>query len=619
MDPLAAGPGGFLHTQLAAHPLIWGTDACAGGLSPHKVLEILRPVSESWREPFGIAAVGANTAIVEAARPRGTPPNYKAPGFSAAQLRLAMEDEVARGWSIPVPPKWPKASLRRSAPCKLVPKSGCNPDGSPRSRLVQDNTAASSPPSLRGINGTVDTSLLEFPAVPSPADICKLICDAAARSKQALWLSPMDIRAAYKQLSTNAGANPLLTIAAEGSTFMNVALGMGARFSAPALCAVTASLADALRTVTSDVTVYADDILLVSSGSSQDAALDRERAVRTCNSVGLPIATEKTPDPSRTADFVGLRFCTYPGGATVSVKPSTLDKLMSALASVRAGTPISKRVHEPMLGRAYWLSVLCIPLRAWIRRLAQELIPAMARAPRRARWSGSAEAAARSLVTVLRQAPAFEVADVAARAEGPDRSPRFMLATDASGSAGGAVLIDLRSDSAPWQAVRFEWPGHIDSSTRSELLTAVRALQHFAPQVAGHSVRLLSDNMATVAAAARFKASLAAVHANDLAEELALFLLRQRVRLDADHLPGVDNVCADRLSRLPLQVATGGPLWTQGMSLLSTAASSFFATPRSAWRHPGVRRALVQTNAAPGSSPVGTAQGISTSSPPCSR
>lgn len=612
-DPLSAGAGGSLHNQLATHPLIWGTDAGAGTLDPCGILERLRPVSRRWREPFGSAVIGACTAIVEERRPRGTPPNYASPGFSPAQLRAAMEDEVQRGWSIPVPDSWPATWLRRSAPCKLVPKSGRNADGSPRSRLIQDYTAAASRPGLQGLNRAVDTTQLEFPYVPSAADICRRVLSATDRSSEAVFFSPADIVAAYKAVSSNAGANPLLTIAAGGKRFMNCALAMGAVFSASALVGATASLSDALRTQQTEVAVYSDDLLMISSGSEADALRDRERAFSTCEAVGLPVAPEKSPLPSRQADFVGLRFQAYPGGATVSVKPATLEKLLSALASVRPGAPVVRHVHEPMLGRAYWLSNLCLPLRAWIRRLAQELVPAVARLPRPSRWSRGASAAASSLASILRLNPSVEVADVVARADGDDPRPRWLLATDASGNAGGAVLVDLHDLDAPCHAARFEWRGHIDSSTRSELLTAVRALQHFAPLVAGCSVRLLTDNMATEAAAARFRASLASVHANDLSEELAVLLLRDRVRLDAAHWPGLSNVCADRLSRLPLQVATTGRLWTEGMSLLLTAARPFCATPTKLLLPRGLRRISISLPGVQGCCPVGTGRATCTS------
>ena len=583
LDPGAAASDGFLHTALAAHPILWGTDGAAGGINPVSVLELLRPVSRRWREPFATALIGADTAVVEPVRPRGRPPNYRSPGFTEAQLESALADEVARGWSLPVPSDWPKQLLRRTAPCKLVPKSGLGADGRPRARMVQDNSASAAPAALRGVNSRVDTSFLEFPKVPSAAELCQLIADMEDKHNGPLFLAPMDIQAAYRQLSAGAGATPLLTIASGKVTLMNVALPMGARFSASALCAATAALGDALRTDHTGVAVYADDILLVSACDEAGARADRDRAAELCGQLGLPVAVEKCPPPAHVADYVGLRFSSRSDLTLVSVKPSTLQKLLGALDSVRAGGRISVSVHEPMLGRAYWLSCLCLPIKAWIRRLAQEIVPA-ARAPRRRfRWTSRAESAAKALSRLLHRSPSVRVRDVADRARGPDPRPKYLLATDACGQAGGAVLIDLHDPGSPWQVARFEWPEHIGSSTRSELLTATRALQHFRHQVAGTSVHLLTDNVATQAVSSRFRASLSAGHADDLAEELAEFLLHNRVRLDASHIAGVDNICADRLSRLSPQVAIEGPLWKLGTRCLSTAASSFCATAPPAW------------------------------------
>ncbi|KAA0149788.1 hypothetical protein FNF31_07165 [Cafeteria roenbergensis] len=240
--------------------------------------------------------------------------------------------------------------------------------------MVQDNSASAAPAALRGVNSRVDTSFLEFPKVPSAAELCQLIADMEDKHSGPLFLAPMDIQAAYRQLSAGAGATPLLTIASGKVTLMNVALPMGARFSASALCAATAALGDALRTDHTGVAVYADDILLVSACDEAGARADRDRAAELCGQLGLPVAVEKCPPPAHVADYVGLRFSSRSDLTLVSVKPSTLQKLLGALDSVRAGGRISVSVHEPMLGRAYWLSCLCLPIKAWIRRLAQEIV-----------------------------------------------------------------------------------------------------------------------------------------------------------------------------------------------------------------------------------------------------
>ncbi|KAA0145791.1 hypothetical protein FNF29_08390 [Cafeteria roenbergensis] len=93
--------------------------------------------------------------------------------------------------------------------------------------MVQDNSASAAPAALRGVNSRVDTSFLEFPKVPSAAELCQLVADMADKHGGPFFLAPMDIQAAYRQLSAGAGATPLLTIASGKVTLMNVALPMG--------------------------------------------------------------------------------------------------------------------------------------------------------------------------------------------------------------------------------------------------------------------------------------------------------------------------------------------------------------------------------------------------------
>lgn len=369
-------------------------------------------------------------------------------------------------------------------------------------------------------------------------------------------------------------------MAAHGQRYFNVALGMGSRCSASSLCVTSAAVAEAQSADGGEVIPYADDFLGVHQGARGSAAGALRRLEGLLSAVGLPAAPGKSVGPARSVEFVGLQFRAEARGTLVDVKPDTKGKIVNRLLSVTTGQLVDREADGKLVGRIYWAAQQCPPTRAWARLVARDVLPVSTGTRRGGRWSRQAVEAARALARFLGAERGFPVEDVAATAEGPSARPRFLLATDACGYGGGAVLVDLHDSTIPVRLAQFRWDGHILSSTRSELRTVLAAVRHFAPSLSGASVRLLSDNVAAVSTAGGFRSSVQARYADGLAEDLALVLHRLRVRLHAQHLRGVANICADRLSRCPSQVATAAPSWREGIHYLSGAARPFSRTRR---------------------------------------
>ena len=120
--------------------------------------------------------------------------------------------------------------------------------------------------------------------------------------------------------------------------------------------------------------------------------------------------------------------------------------------------------------------------------------------------------------------------------------PSLVLTTDASRSGWGAVLPPLRV-SGRWS--REDSRLHINSL---ELLAVFRALQSFEDLVKGHSVLVRSDNM-TVVAYINHQGGTHSPSLCRLALNLWNWCLSHRIHLSATHIPGVDNLLADFLSR----------------------------------------------------------------------
>ena len=120
-------------------------------------------------------------------------------------------------------------------------------------------------------------------------------------------------------------------------------------------------------------------------------------------------------------------------------------------------------------------------------------------------------------------------------------APEVIITSDASGSGWGATLAAHKACGF-WTRQQGFW--HIN---RQELMAVLLALKAFRPMVTGKYVLIRTDSM--VALAYVNKMAGRKTQLRELAKTLWEWTQEAGVRLVAEHIPGVDNVEADRLSR----------------------------------------------------------------------
>lgn len=127
----------------------------------------------------------------------------------------------------------------------------------------------------------------------------------------------------------------------------------------------------------------------------------------------------------------------------------------------------------------------------------------------------------------------------------------LQLFTDAAGAYGYGAVFGSAWSVAPWPE-HWHSLGFIKNLTLLELFPIVVALELWAPCMKDRRICFWSDNESVVMAVNRLSSSSLLVLA--LLRRLVLLYLKFNIFFRARHIPGVDNIIADALSRLQWQV-----------------------------------------------------------------
>ena len=122
--------------------------------------------------------------------------------------------------------------------------------------------------------------------------------------------------------------------------------------------------------------------------------------------------------------------------------------------------------------------------------------------------------------------------------------PTVVLYSDASSTGWGCSLNNTRT-SGCWTAE--EAKNHINYL---ELLAISLALKAFSSLINGQHVKVMVDNM-TAQSDLNHMGTSSSEKRNGLAKEICLWCAQRNIWLTAAHIPGVENVEADKQSKLP--------------------------------------------------------------------
>jgi len=353
-------------------------------------------------------------------------------------------------------------------------------------------------------------------------------------------LAKLDIKHAYRNIPVHPHDRWLLGMSWGGNVFIDATLPFGLR-SAPI---IFSAVADALLWIMQQkgtllVFHYLDDFITVGAPKSEQCGDNLSCMLETCLEMGMPVEADKSEGPASCITFLGIELDTLT--MELRLPGDKLNNLQRLLKEWRGRTAGRKREFLSLIGV---LSHACKVVRAgrsFLRRLIDrstvvERLDHYVRLNLPARsdiewwyqfsskWNGS------SMLTNINK-----------------RCPSAVVTSDASGTWGCGAWSEMEWFQLKWNSVVQGY--HI---TVKEMLPIVIAAAIWGKKWKGGTVQVRCDNSAVVSIINQGTShDHQAMH---LARCLAFIMAEHQFYMFATHLPGVENIAADALSRNKLHL-----------------------------------------------------------------
>ena len=374
-------------------------------------------------------------------------------------------------------------------------------------------------------------------------DICSL-CYASVdqavslilRLGQGTTLVKLDLKDAYRIVPVHPDDHPLLGISWEGLTYVDRSLPFGLRSAPKIFTAVADMLAWAIHCEgVRYVLHYLDDFLLLGSPGSSEAEQALSSALRTFNTLGVPVASHKTEGPSTHLSFLGILVDT--DRFQLRLPADKLARLRLLVATWRSKRSCTRNELESLVGHLSHAAIVVQHGRIFLRPLFALL---------------SSTARPHFLIRLNRSVRAdFQWWDCCLQGWNgsfffPPSNPSDHVYSDASGLFGcGAFDTRIGWFQFQW---RNEWTDR--SIATKELIPVVVAAALWGRSWEGRHVCFHSDNMTVVSIIT--KRSARDLHLLALLRCLFFLASFYKFHYSARYIPGVINTAADALSRMPI-------------------------------------------------------------------
>ena len=449
------------------------------------------------------------------------------------------------------------------SPLGVVPKKGLN-----RWRLILDLSS----PEGHSVNDGIPSHLCSLSYI-SVDDAAR----AVVRAGRGALLAKVDIKSAYRIVEVHPEDRPLLGMQFDGLTFVDSVLPFGLR-SAPK---IFTALADALEWVVRRAGVetllhYLDDFLIVAHPASEQCSEDLRKLRHVFARLRIPVAMEKLEGPTTQLTFLGIELDTH--RMVLRLPQEKLRELRTLLAQWCTWRYCRTRDLQSLVGKLQHACKVVRPGRTFLRRMFELL-----KGTRRHQPFIRLNAAFRSDLTwwysFLEHWNGISMLDGSL-----NKPPDHHLFTDASGGLGCGAWAGRH-----W--FQYFWPEEIAdrSIAVKELLPIVLACIVWGDTWSHQSVLAHCDNQSVVAVVnAGYSRD---THLMQLLRSLFFITAHHDITLRAVHIPGVDNVAADAISRDNLilfhsQVPAARPSPTR----LPPAALSLLVLQQPDWTSPAWTR-----------------------------
>lgn len=351
------------------------------------------------------------------------------------------------------------------------------------------------------------------------------------------FMVKVDIQDAYLNVPMHRKSMKYLGLQIGKSTYQFTSLCFGLNIAPQVFTRIMKAALKPLRRKGLRIVAYLDDLLIL--GDTAEQAKDSgEMVVKHLETLGFLINSKKTDlEPKQTREFLGMIVCTK------TMQILTPDEKLKRIA--REAKVRQSQDHWTM---RKWSSTIGLILsvsrgmqigQLMCRAMLRDLRLAMAR---NRGWKLDA------LVEVSgdsRQELQWWNKE-AWRYNGKplhQPTPKLTLTTDASSIGWGAVLGD-RTFQGKWEGPEMEL-----TSNQIEALAILKALQTLKHELSGNTIRILSDNTATVANIAKQGGTHSLAFQNIITQIWKL-LVDSKIGIQVQHIAGKSNSKADRASRV---------------------------------------------------------------------
>ena len=376
-----------------------------------------------------------------------------------------------------------------------------------------------------------------------PPDLCSLSYASVDHAVQRIvshdrgaLLAKLDIESAYRIIPVHPDDRSLLGMVWKGKLYVDTCLPFGLR-SAPKLFN---ALADGLSWImssngTRDQLHYLDDFLFIGAPDTGECKQALERALTTCDTLGIPVAKHKVEGPSTCLSFLGIELDTQ--ALQLRLPPEKLSRLQSLIKTWQGKKACLKRDLLSLIGQLQHACRVVKPGRTFLRRMIF-LSTTVKELHHHIRLNKSFQSDLEWWAIFLPRWNGVGMMSSICR-----RPHSVLITSDASGGWGCGAY----SSANLW--FQAQWPECWSSVhiTAKELVPIVVACALWGDQWRGATVLCRCDNAAVVSI----------VNSGSSKDALVMHLMRSLffiaavngISLYAQHIPGKHNNAADALSR----------------------------------------------------------------------
>lgn len=366
---------------------------------------------------------------------------------------------------------------------------------------------------------------------------------------QGALMAKVDIQEAFRIVPIHPSDRHLLGFKFDGCVYVDKCLPMGCRSS----CQIFETLSTALQSAAiihfdcSGITHILDDFIFVGPKQSSQVLRHLNSFLYMCFDCGIPIKESKTVLPTTVIQAHGIEV-----DSVAMELRLPQDKLVNAvhlLSQFSTRRKATLRELQSLIGVLNFACKAVRPGRPFLRRLI-DLTTGVPNPNHHISITREARADMAAWLLFLRS---FNGVSLIHDLQWRDNDA-LRLYTDASGSLGFAAVFGMH-----WFVST--WPTSLSALhiTIKELFPIVLTLEIWGPFLANSKVIFKSDNMSVVHIINKQSSPDRSIMI--LVRRLVVAALQFNILFRAQHIPGVHNVVADRLSRFQFQEARSYAPW----------------------------------------------------------